>query len=141
FIVRCTEHSDEVDLLGQQSRRLKRRRSLLDPDGFEIKIVDSCKGRQQKPLRLSRADRPRLSLEVFERLNVRVLAPKNRDRYVTQLSNRDDGRSSGPADYGGRNIGEAYISPTRSNGADRIRRTRAGLDGDIQSPLCVKAFL
>src|SRR5215475_3074670 len=109
-----------MNLLGQQSRRLKRRRSLLDPDGFEIKVVDSCKGRQQKPLRLSRADRPRLSLEAFERLNVRVVTPKNRDRYVTQLSNRDDRRSSGSADDRGRDIGEAYISPARSNGADRI---------------------
>src|SRR5262245_27420932 len=109
-----------MNLLGQQSRRLKRRRSLLDLDGFEVKIVDPCKGRQQKPLRLSRTDRPRLSLEVFERLNVRVLTPKNRDRYVTELSNRDDGRSSGSGDYRGRNIGEAYISPARSNGADRI---------------------
>src|SRR5262249_56034893 len=111
FIVRCTEHSDEVDLLGQQSRRLKRRRGLLDLDGLEVKIVDPCKGRQQKPLRLSRADRPRLSLEVLERPNVRVLTPKNRDSYVTQLSNRDDGRSSGSADYGGPNLCEAPLTP------------------------------
>src|SRR5262249_2078755 len=120
FIVRGTEHRDEVDLLGQQSRRLKRRRGLLYLDGLEVKIVDPCKGRQQKPLRLSRTDRPRLSLEVFERLNVRVLTPKTRDRYVTELSNRDDGRSPGPADYGSRDIGEADISSARSNGADRI---------------------
>src|SRR5262245_52818181 len=109
-----------MNLLSQQSRRLKRRRSLLDFDGFEIQIVDPRERRQQKPLSLSRADRPRLSLEVFERLNVRVLAPKNRDSYVTQLSDRDDGRSSGSADYRGRDIGKAYISPARSNGADRI---------------------
>jgi hypothetical protein len=36
FIVRGAEHRDEVGLPGKQSRRLKRRRGLLDLDGLEI---------------------------------------------------------------------------------------------------------
>src|SRR6266511_2639228 len=49
FIVRGTEHSDEVGLLGKQSRRLKRWCGLLNLNGCEIHGVDLCKSGKQKP--------------------------------------------------------------------------------------------
>src|SRR5947208_9635537 len=84
LIIGGTKHGDEVGFLGEQSRRLKRRGGLLNLDGCEIQVVDSCKGRHQKPLRLSRADRPRFTLKIFETLNVGLSATQNVEGFKLQ---------------------------------------------------------
>ena len=73
----------------------------MNLDRLKVEAIDPCKRRHQIPLRLSRADRPRFPLEIFERLDVRILAPENRHGYITKLGYRHDGCPSGSANDGG----------------------------------------
>ena len=120
LIVRGAKHDDEIRLLGYQRSRLKGRGGLLNFDRFEIDVVDLGKGRHEIPLRLSRADRPGFSFQIFQSLDRRLFAPENRGRHVAELPHGLDRSPSRSSHDSGCEIGEPHIGKTSGYRPDGV---------------------